>query len=84
MPIIVILVLPFVIAYFSPALAKILTWILVLGFIIPFFTFAGGTFFWSIANLFTNALFLDWNGWWGFCLIVGLPVGLLASKWVLS
>lgn len=84
MPLIIVAIIALAISYFFPSLANVLAWILTLAFIIPFCTFAGGTFVWAIANIFTGAALWGWHGWWGCCTFVGLPVGILAALWVHS
>lgn len=82
MPIIIVVILALAISYFFPSIANALVWILTLAFIIPFFTFVGGTFAWALANIITGASFWGWAGWWSFCTFVGLPTGILAAFWV--
>lgn len=82
MPLIIVVLLALFIPFLFPRLATAITWLLTLAFIIPFFTFAGGTFVWAIVNIFTKSAFWGWGGWWGFCAFVGFPMGLAAAWWV--
>lgn len=82
MPLIILMLVALAISFLFPGLARALAWLITLAFIIPFFTFIGGTFAWAVANIFTVAAFWNLQSWLGFCTFVGFPIGLLAAFWV--
>ena len=82
MGIFILLGLSLLTSFLFPGLATVLAWLITLGFIVPFFTFAGGTLAWALLNIFTGAAFWGWQGWWGFCAFVGFPTGLLTAWWI--
>ena len=67
-----------------PRVADVLAWLLTLGFIIPFFTFAGGTLVWAFLNIFTAGAFFNVSAWQGCCGFIGLPMGLMLAYSILA
>ena len=52
MPLLLVAAITLTISYFTPRAANILAGLITFGFIVPFYTFAGGTFIWAITTLF--------------------------------
>jgi hypothetical protein len=67
-----------------PQLANVLAWILTIGFIVPFFTFAGGSFVWATLNIFTLGSFFNGASWFSCCAFVGFPMGLMMAWYILA
>lgn len=82
MPLIIGIFIILAVSYLFPAFARVLAWILTIGFILPFCTFGIGSFAWALANIFTCTAFWGWDAWQGFCAYVGFPIGLLAAWWI--
>lgn len=82
MPLLLGMLLVVAISYLFPGLARVLAWLLTIGFILPFCIFGVGTFAWAVANIFTSAAFWGWPAWRGFCAFVGFPIGLLTAWWI--
>jgi len=51
MPLLLVAAIAIAIAYFSPRAANIIAGLITFGFIVPFYTFGGGTFIWTITTL---------------------------------
>lgn len=84
MGIFILLGLAFLFQLAFPQMASVLAWLLTIGFIIPFFTFAGGTLAWALINIFTAGAFFSGSAWLGCCAFIGLPVGLFMAWFVLA
>lgn len=67
-----------------PQLANVLAWLLTIGFIVPFFTFAGGSLAWAFLNIFTAGSFFTAGAWFSCCAFAGLPMGLFMAWYILA
>ena len=84
MGIFILLGLAFLFQIFFPQLANVLAWLLTLGFIVPFFTFAGGSLAWVFLNIFTVGAFFNADAWFFCCAFGGLPAGLFMAWYILA
>ena len=84
MGIFILLGLAFLFQLAFPQMASVLAWLLTIGFIIPFFTFAGGTLAWALINIFTAGAFFNGSAWRGCCGFIGLPMGLMLAYSILA
>lgn len=64
---------------FAPRLANTLAWLVVLAFIIPFFTFVGGALIWSIISMCSSVTYFSRYGLLYCCTLIGLPLGVVAA-----
>lgn len=71
-------------SFVSPKLAASLAWLIVICFLLPLFTFGGGTLLWVVCALVSSGSLWTATAWWGFCAFGGLPLGLLVSWFVLK
>jgi hypothetical protein len=72
--VIVFLLLSFVAAALFPRAADVAAWLVTLVFILPFFTFGGGTLAWAVSVLVCHPI--PWTAAVGF---IGLPMGVAVS-----
>lgn len=77
MPLLLLFATTIAISYFAPKAANILAGILTFGLIIPFYTFAGGAFFWAISTL------LNLHTPYIICCFLGLIIGSLITKFII-
>lgn len=80
---IVLIALILVINHVSPRLGEAAAWMIVVGFLLPLFTFGGGTLLWVLVNLMTGGSYLAPSAWWWTCAGFGLPLGCIVSWFVL-
>lgn len=79
MPILLVILLSMFVSAAFPRAANVAAWIITMGFILPFFTFGGGTLIWGIGALVGHA-----PSWWGAVAFGGLPLGMVASWSILG
>jgi len=84
MGIFILLGLSLLTSFLFPGLATVLAWLITLGFIVPFFTFAGGTLAWAFLNVFTAGAYFTGTAWFSCCTFIGFPLGLMMAWFVLA
>lgn len=82
--VVVALALVLVVNHVSPRLGEAAAWMIVVGFLLPFFTFGGGLVSWFFYNLFSSGSTWSSSTYATCCACFGLPLGLIVARFVLK